>query len=241
VSRAVLITRHPAECGRLQSLLDPAGITVRSYPVLRLVDVDDRPGWRAVRTLIGDAPARPWLAVASPRAPQRLVMAATRHDADALLGWPVAAVGETTADAAREAGLTVEVVGPGDGAGLADALIPLLNSSSAVVLACGKDRRPELPAALEAAGHPVIPAVVYAMEATPVRELPPLGPDLEAVIVTSPRAARHYLEAVGGHPLPLPHWALGPTTQHASAAMGIQCRIPEKPTLSSLAEELCRI
>jgi uroporphyrinogen-III synthase len=60
--------------------------------------------------------------------------------------------------------------------------------------------------------------------------------------MTSPRAARLYLEAVGGRPLPLPHWALGSTTRDAALALGIaDCRAPVSPTIASLAEELCRI
>jgi uroporphyrinogen-III synthase len=60
------------------------------------------------------------------------------------------------------------------------------------------------------------------------------------VVLTSPRAARLYLEAAGGQPLPLPHWALGETTRDAAAALGIDCRVPASPTMESLAEELCR-
>jgi uroporphyrinogen-III synthase len=157
-----------------------------------------------------------------------------------VLQWPVAAVGDATAEAATEASLSVQLVGPGTGAGLAKELTGVLEPGAPVVLACGKDRREELPTSLEAAGHTVHPVVVYAMNPTPPRELPPLGPNLEAVVVTSPRAARLYLDAVGGLPLPLQHWALGPTTQEAAQSMGIQCKIPENPTITSLAEELCR-
>ena len=96
------------------------------------------------------------------------------------------------------------------------------------------------PEALAEAGHPVHPVVVYSMRATPPRELPPLGPNLEAVILTSPRAARLYLDAVGGKPLPLQHWALGPTTRDAAGGLGIECAIPSEPTMYSLAEELCQ-
>jgi len=78
------------------------------------------------------------------------------------------------------------------------------------------------------------------MVPTPPRELPPLGPSLDAVILTSPRAAGLYLDGVGGLPLPCRHWALGPTTQAAAVALGIECLSPDKPTMQSLAEELCK-
>ena len=71
-----------------------------------------------------------------------------------------------------------------------------------MVFACGRDRRPELPTILGEAGHSVLSVVVYRMVATPPRELPPLGSSLEAVVLTSPRAASLYLEGVGGMPLP---------------------------------------
>ena len=241
MTRAILVTRHPTDCRQLEELLRPAGITVRPYPVLRLEESDDPRGWAALRRLLADGGAPGWIVMASPRAPERLTRQARGRDEEAILTWPIAVVGDATARAAEAAGLTVALVGPGDGLGLAEVLIPRLDPGAPVVLACGADRRDELPAALAAAGHAVHPVALYAMRPTPVRELPPLGPGLEAVVLTSPRAARLYLEAVGGRPLPLPHWALGPTTRDAAAPLGIECRIPRVPTIESLAEELCRI
>ena len=241
MNRAVLVTRHAADCADLEALLRPAGLAVRPYPVLRLEDADDPPGWRAIRRLLADPAARPWLVITSPRAPERLVRQARSCSADALLDWPMAAVGAATAAAAARAGLRPVLVGHGSGLGLARELIARMGPHDPVVLACGADRRLELPEALAAAGHPVQPLVVYAMKATPPRELPPLGPGLAAVVLTSPRAVRLYLEAVGGHPLPLPHWAIGSTTRDAASALGIDCQAAASPTMESLAEELCRI
>ncbi len=240
MSRAVLVTRHPADCRELQQLLTPAGITVRPFPVLRIEEVDDNDGWRTVLSLLSQPGVKPWLIMSSPRAPQGLVRMARHHGAKHLLTCPIAVVGDATAEAAAESGLGVDHVGPGSGIGLAEQLIERLEPACPVVLACGKHRRHEMPEVLETAGHPVHPVVVYSMRATPPRELPPLGPNLEAVVLTSPRAARLYLEAVGGKPLPLKHWALGPTTRDAAAGLGIECAIPSKPTMTSLAEELCQ-
>lgn len=241
MSRFVLITRHPADCAELQALLDPGDLKLRPYPVLRLEDVVDDQGFaRAVANVpSGDTPA--WLVFASPRAPQRFVRACRRRGADHLLDLPIAVVGTGTARAVESAGLEVRLVGPGTGLALGELLIEELAPGASVVFACGRDRRPELPNTLAAAGHPVLPVVVYRMEATPPRELPPLGPTLEAVVLTSPRAASLYLEGVGGRPLPCPHLAFGPTTRDAAAALGIDCRAPAEPTLESLAEELWKI
>ncbi len=238
----MLITRNRTDAAPLAARLAPCGIELRPYPVLRLTGVTGDPGWRAVERL-AEAPAtgERWLLFASPRAPERFAAQLAAQGLEALAAWPAAAVGTATAQAAREAGFSVALTGPGTGAGLARELAGRLGGPSALVFACGRDRRPELPRALEAAGHRVLPVVVYRMDPTPPRELPPLtGPRIDAVILTSPRAARYYLEALGGRPLDCPHWALGSTTRDAAAAMGIECRIPPRPDMESLAEELCR-
>jgi uroporphyrinogen-III synthase len=240
VTRYVLITRHPSDCAELQTLLDPYGFKVRPYPVLRLSDVDDETAWQRATALDSDLEARKWIVIASPRAPVRFVTGCHRHRCQRFLDLPAAAVGEATAAAARRAGLRVELVGPGTGHGLATQLLQGMDQPTTFIFACGRDRRPELPNALADAGHEVVPIVVYRMDPTPPRELPPLGPSLEAVILTSPRAAELYLAGVGGLPLPCQHWALGPTTRKAAAAIGIDCLIPPESSIESLAEELCK-
>ncbi len=243
MSRFVLVTRPLAECGTLQELLRPAGFEVKPFPVLRLEAVDDAKGWLTLtRRLPANADlAGVWLLFASPRAPQALAERARARGAGHLLALSAAAVGEGTADAARQAGFRVQLVGPGTGADLAASLLPRLAPGSTLVFACGHDHRPELPQALAAAGHRVVKVTVYAMRPTPAPELPALPPDLVAVVLTSPRAARYYLEGVGGTPLPCPHWALGPTTRDSAKRLGIDCRTPKRPDLESLAEDLCQI
>lgn len=241
MSRFVLITRHPSDCTELQTLLDPCGITLRPYPVLRLEDVDDATGW--ARALSGMRPGdqNGWLVMASPRAPSRFVKGCERQGAEHLLSLAAAAVGNSTAEAARDAGLEVRITGPGHGEGLARQLADALDQPTSIIFACGRERRREITDILTRAGHTVNPVVVYRMDPTPPRELPPLGPSLEAVVLTSPRAASLYLDGVGGLPLPCPHWALGTTTQQAARAIGIDCSIPQEPTMKSLSEELCKI
>jgi len=240
VSGFVLITRHPAECSELQSALDPCGLKLRPFPVLRLADVHDDEGWDWVVDPHTDLLKDAWLVMASPRAPERFAAESRRRGIDSLLELPVASVGKGTAASAQIAGFRVELVGPGTGVGLAEQLIDVVNEPTTFVFACGRDRRPELPHALAEAGHRVLPVVVYRMDPTPPRELPPLGSSLDGVVLTSPRAAQLYLDGVGGLPLPCRHWALGPTTRAAAAAIGIDCSIPLEPTFESLAEELCK-
>lgn len=240
MSGFVLITRHPSDCGELQGLLDACDLKLRAYPVLRLREVTDDDAWERIVERTRDQVDGTWVVMASPRAPERFVAACRRVGVDALLDLPVAVVGESTAAASRSCNLRVDQVGPGTGAGLARQLLDLVEHRTRFVIACGRDRRPELTQILADAGHEILPVIVYQMDPTPARELPPLGPSLEAVILTSPRAAELYLSGVGGFPLPCQHWALGPTTQSAAAAIGIDCLIPTKPNFKSLAEELCK-
>ncbi len=237
MSRFVLVTRHPEDCAELQAMVAPAGITIRPYPVFRLEEVDDDSAWN---TILDGRKQPDWVLMASPRAPERFAEHCRRRGAEHLLELPVAVIGEGTAEASVDAGLPPEVIGPGTGLALAEILNGRWADPTTILFACGHHRRPELPDALTVAGHTVISVILYRMQPTPSRELPPLGPSLEAVVVTSPRAARLYLEGVGGHPLPCPHWALGPTTRDAARSMGIECRIPPETNIRSLAEELCR-
>jgi len=244
MKRYVLITRHPQECRELAELLHPHDIVVKPYPVLRVIDVDDTRGWRKLVQIVSSAQAEltpAWLVLTSPRAPQRFVQQARAKGCEQLLNLPIAVVGEGTEAAARAAALPVELVGPGTGAGLATTLLTRLVPPGRAILACGRHRRPEPAQTLEAAGIHVLPVVVYEMQPTPPLELPPLGPRADAVVLTSPRAARYYLESIGGHPLLCTHVAFGPTTKDAAVGLGIECRVPAQPTMASLAEELCRI
>ena len=240
MSRFVLITRHRSDCGELQALIESCGLKLKPYPVLRLAPFSDDEGWRKALAAIRGSKDVAWVILASPRAADPFVHACRERGADDFLDLPVAVVGEGTARSAIEAGLKVEEIGPGTGTGLAGQLVARLSSATSIVFACGREHRPEMPDTLAAAGHTVLPVVVYGMDATPTRELPPVGPNLEAVVLTSPRAAALYLEGVGGRPLSCPHWALGPTTRDAAAAIGIKCAIPRKPNFENLAEELCR-
>lgn len=241
MARTVLVTRTADDCAELQEMVRHADVTLFPYPVLTWESADNEAGWaRALERLAEPSfTSTAWLALASPRAPQPFAGQARRRGAGRLLTLPAAAVGQATARAAAAVGLDIRLVGTGTGADLADPLAALLAEGAPVVLACGHDRRPELPDALEAAGHPVVVVEVYRMRATPPGDLPPLPERVDGVVLTSPRAATLYLARAGGSPLPCPHWVLGPTTLNAAAALGIACRATDRPDLQSLAEALC--
>ncbi len=244
IDGSILITRTPEDCRQLQELLRPCGLRLHPFPVLLRLEVDDEAGWSALEGWWSEATtaerAASWILLASPRAAAPFADRAQRRGLSELLAMPVAAVGVGTATAATEAGLAVQLTGPGTGEGLAEQLLATLAQPTTVVFPCGHHRRPELPEALTAVGHRLLPVEVYIMRATSPRELPALPRHLGAVVVTSPRAARLYLEAVGGIPLDCPHWALGATTRSAAQRLGFDCLIPETPNLESLAEALCQ-
>lgn len=178
MARQVLVTRSAADCAELQALVLGAGVTIRPYPVLRPAPADDPAGWAALLERLPSRAAATgsWLALTSPRAPRPFVEQSRQRGAGHLLELPAAAVGEGTAAAAEAAGLDLRLVGHGTGADLAAALAARLEPGAPVVLPAGRDRRPELPAGLAAAGHPVLAVEVYRMQPTPSAELPQLPP-----------------------------------------------------------------
>lgn len=98
-------------------------------------------------------------------------LAATSHHAFAALdanvdrSLPVFAVGRRTAEAARAAGFRDLRVGTGDAAGLATLLHLTLPRPARLLYLAGRHRKPDLEAALDAAGCAVEVAETYAAEA----------------------------------------------------------------------------
>jgi len=244
VTRRILITRTAEDCRHLQELVVGSDLQIEPWPVLRFEPVEAGEEWRRAVEVVataGDRGQEPWLLLASPRAPQPLCEQAPCHGGEPILGLPVAAVGRTTAREATQAGLKVALTGPGAGDGLAAELVAHLKAPTLFIFACGIDHRRELPDALRAAGHTVIELQVYRMVRLGPLALPVPVEEISAVVLTSPRSTRYYVENLGGRPLDCPHIALGPTTRDAARALGIECRIPARPEMEALAEELCTI
>lgn len=241
MNRRVLITREESDCRHLQSLVADRGIVIEPFPVLRFEPVESPDQWRraaeAERTTRRDGGGT-WLVLASPRAAEPLKAQAERFGGVLVLDRPVAAVGPATADAARAAGLRVELTGPGTGAQLAAELHGLTEGRSLFLYACGMHRRPDLTDTLRRHGHTVVELEVYRMVRLPPAPPPESADPISAVVLTSPRSTRYYVENLGGRPLDCLHIALGPTTQEAARSYGIECRIPARPDMESLAEDL---
>jgi uroporphyrinogen-III synthase len=137
--------------------------------------------------------------------------------------WPVFAVGEATAAAAREAGFTQVESAGGDVAALA-ALI--------------EARRPGLvlhPAAVEVAGdlapRGVSVRTVAVYETLAARPAIDLG-DVDAVLVHSPRAARVVAEMAAGSELAA--FALSPACAAPLLAAGVKVTVAAEPNETAL-------
>ncbi len=244
MTRRVLITRVAKDCHLLQKLVAECDVRIEPYPVLRFEGMEAAGEWSRVVGKLAAARDRgqeSWLLLASPRAPRPLCEQALRHHGQSVLGLPVATVGRTTARVAEEAGLRVDLIGGGTGAALADELSERFREPVVFVFACAEEHRPELPETLRSAGHEVVLLPVYRMRRLSSGELSQVPDAVDAVVLTSPRSTRYYVENLGGRPLDCLHIALGPTTAEAAREYGIQCRIPARPEMEALAEELCTI
>lgn len=244
MSLRVLITRNPEDCRSLQELVTRDDISIEAYPVLEFEAVESGDRWRTLIPAlagIGKEKREGWLVFASPRAPGPLRDQILRLGGEALGGFEVAAVGRTTARAALKHEFRVSLTGDGTGLGLASELVDRIPQGALVVFACGEDHRRELPETLVRAGHDLIILPVYRMRRLPPAPLPSAAGEIDAVVLTSPRSARYYLENLGGHPPDCLHIALGPTTAAAWRKLGFECSIPARPEMESLAEMLRRI
>lgn len=132
------------------------GADVQAVPTLRIEA--RRPDEQDVARV--DALSEAWIVLPSPRAARNLAAELDAFRAP-LRTWPVAAVGEATADAARDVGFDVRHVAErATGADLAKALVADASVRN-VVLASSDRRREELGEALRAAGRTVVDLVVH--------------------------------------------------------------------------------
>ena len=150
-----------------------------------------------------------------------------------LRGLSVHAVGQATADAAREAGFDVATIGEAGVERLLDSLVPDLK----LLHLCGEDRR-------EAdARQSITPLAVYRSRALPDVNV---GAAKGAVaLIHSPRAGRRFTELVDAAPLDRRTIAIAAISAAAADAVGggwAAVEISERPAddvLLALAARLC--
>ncbi len=235
----VLITREAHDVPELLPWL-PDGLRLVPFPVLRLAPWEDAQAWENVTAHLKELGV---LAFTSRHAPRAfLKQAKERGLGPAFAHLPVAAVGEATAAACREVGLSVSLVGNVGGAALAETIGRHFSPSVGIVFPCGREHREELVVVLKNAGFSVFPLPVYAMEPTPPWELPALpSQPPKAVVLTSPRAAVYYWQATQGQFSSVPHLAWGPTTAQELQKLGLAFTVLPQPNPKGLKEALCQI
>ena len=190
----VVVTRAEGPGGALGSALRAHGADVVYLPTVEVVPPRDAGPLERALSAIGDFD---WLVVTSPRAVDALV-----ESGAVLPGWTkVAAVGESTARRAREAGFSVALTGEGGGAGaLAETLLAAgVDAGTRILFPASSRARPELREILEAAGVEVQQVEAYrtAIRAFEPRDVPELR-RADVVTFTSPSAVEGWCLATKG-------------------------------------------
>lgn len=182
----LLITRPQPEAARTAAALCAGGHTPTVAPLFEIETVGQV-----------DIRAKPWsaLLLTSAHGVRGLAEPAQR---DAAGSMPVFAVGERTAQAAREAGFTTVHCSGGDAADLTALVAARLAPPARLLYLAGADRSGDLEGRLQAQGFAVDLVVAY--RAAVVRALPPqavasLTSGLDGVLHFSRRAVETYLDA----------------------------------------------
>jgi uroporphyrinogen-III synthase len=152
---------------------------------------------------------------------------------------PLFAVGEATANAAKELGFASVTTGPGTGAALAELILRKLDPKRGpLVHLAGETLAFDLKAALERHGFTVRRPVLY--RAVPARELPAealrllKAGTLDGVILMSPRTAKTFAALLAKHGLvtqgmSLVCYCLSEAVAEAVAALGLEARVAARP------------
>lgn len=224
--RRILVTRGASQASRLSDGLRELGAVPIEVPVLEIVPPESyEPFDAALRNIRSYA----WLIVTSANAVDVLRERMTALGAVPTSFKPkVAAVGEATARAARDAGFTVSLV---PDSYVAESLVAALKgqiSGKRVLLARAEAARDVIPDALRAAGAQVdvVDAYRNVLPATAPQQLRhAYARGLDAVTFTSSSSVTHLAEAAqaAGLPFPFPGVraiSIGPITSQTLADSG---------------------
>ena len=189
--RRVAVTRARAQASDLAARLRALGAEVIETPAIRIVPLDPP---------MPDPAAYDLVCLTSPNGVRLLFerLAAAGHDARALHGARVAAIGPGTARALREHGVIADVVPERF---VAEALVEALAGIpvSRALIARARVARDVLPDALRARGAEVDVLELYETVAEPLSdELVAAARDADYVTFTSSSTVRFFLDAAGG-------------------------------------------
>lgn len=230
----VAVTRPRHQAGAFRAALESAGARVVEVPVIDVADPED--GGDALRRAAAEIAGYHWVAFTSANAVRRLLP--LLRDVRSLAGVGVAAVGEATARALVELGVTADLVAePSTAEGLVAVFPdPPLSTGpdvlgARVLFPRAAEARPTLAAGLGARGWEVDEVVAYrTVAAEPPADA--VADDLagaEVVTFASPSTVRAYLSlrTRGGRPLPVPPVVacIGPVTAAAARKAGLEVAV----------------
>jgi uroporphyrinogen III methyltransferase / synthase len=238
MTRAVVVTRDEPADGALSARLRELGLTVLSWPVVRVLAAKDPAPLEAA---LGEAARLDWMVFTSRHA----VEAVTARLPARPQRVRIAAVGAATAAALREHGWEPDVLPrQSSAASLVAALAPVIERGARVLFPASSRALPVLAAGLRRLGAEVLQVEAYRTDPAPLdvaacrrcieREA------VAAVTFTSPSCVEELEQALGRE-----HFArllsssspiaLGPTTGRALAQRGFAPVLAQPPTLEGLA------
>ena len=240
----VVVTRDEPGDGPLSRELRDLGLTVLSWPVVRVSPVADT---TALKDVLSRAHAFHWIVFTSRHA----VAAVTALLPSPPAGLRVAAVGDSTAQALRESGWPVDGVPEQQhAAALVAALAPQLSPGTRVLYPAGSRSLPTVVTGLAALGAEVTRIEAYCTDAAAL-DLPACHDlvaraTIGAVTFTSPSAVQELDHALGAACFDellssSPAVTLGATTGRALAARGYSAVLATPATLPGLARTTSKL
>ncbi len=243
--RRVAVTRARAQASGLAARLHTLGAEVVEAPAIR---IEPRPVEGEVEQMAAEIGAYALVILTSPNGATLLMdaLAAVGHDARALAGATVAAIGPGTAREFERHGIRADVVPPRSVAeSLVEALAGVPVEGRRVLVARAAEARDVLPAALRERGAEVDVVALYDTVAEPLddAQLEDLA-GADYVTFTSSSTVRFLLDAVGspdGLPADGRLVSIGPVTSATAREHGLTVHVEaERHDIDGLVEALVR-
>lgn len=217
----VAVTTTSDRAPHVAALVEARGLVPVVLPCIRI----EPPTTEARALLRAAAPDADWILVTSARAVRSV------WPGGDMPSVPVAAVGPASADAAREAGGRVELIGDAGAANLAALLVDKV-AGKTVVFPHARAADPATAAALRSAGAEVV--AVSAYDTVPIA---PAADPVDAIVLGSPSALEGWTSTRTLDGLTVA--VMGETTAAAVRALGREPDVvPSEPSLEAVVDGL---
>ena len=238
--RSVVVTRARAQASELCARLRALGAEVIEAPTIETVDPED--GGVAMTEALHQIPhgRYRWLVVTSPNGASRVLGAC--HDARALAGVKVAAIGPGTRDRLAGGGIIADLV---PGRSVAEGLLEVFETAppegGRVLLARAASAREVLPDGLAELGWKVDDVPAYRTRAVEADdETRQAVSEADLVTFTSSSTVENLLDAVGADKVPARIVSIGPITSTTVAERGLEVTAEAaEATLDGLVTAVC--